>query len=59
MPGQWEFQIGSADALTVSDHMYVARWPLPRLAENYAVISRFAATRIRGDRQGDCSPTNF
>ena len=37
MPGQWEFQIGAADALTVSDHLYVARWLLHRIAEDYDV----------------------
>ena len=35
MPGQWEFQIGAADALTVSDHLTVARWLLHRIAEDY------------------------
>ncbi|MEY2940183.1 MAG: hypothetical protein RIS58_1170, partial [Actinomycetota bacterium] len=33
MPGQWEFQIGAADALTVSDHLMVGRWLLERIAE--------------------------
>ena len=38
MPGQWEFQIGAADAARrVSDHLYVARWLLHRIAEDFDV----------------------
>lgn len=44
MPGQWEFQIGyrgidseSADPLTVSDHLWLARWLLYRLGEKFNI----------------------
>ncbi len=44
MPGQWEFQIGyrgvpgeSADPLNVSDHLWLARWLLYRIGEEYAM----------------------
>jgi glutamine synthetase len=43
MPGQWEFQIGPLDATTVGDHMYVARWLLHRIAEDYDVVISFDA----------------
>ena len=41
MPGQWEFQIGAADAMTVSDQLYIGRWLLHRIAEDYDVIISF------------------
>ena len=38
MPGQWEFQVGPLSPLDVSDQLWVARWLLYRVAEDFGVV---------------------
>ena len=38
MPGQWEFQIGPVGAPDIGDQIWVARWLLYRIAEDYKMI---------------------
>lgn len=66
MPGQWEFQIGyrdvageTADPLTVSDHVWVARWLLYRIGEKYGISATLANKPVKGDWNGSGQHTNF
>jgi glutamine synthetase len=66
MPGQWEFQIGyrgldseSADPLTVADHLWLARWLLYRIGEDYGITAKLHPKPMKGDWNGAGKHTNF
>jgi glutamine synthetase len=66
MPGQWEFQIGyrgisseSADPLTVCDHLWLARWLLYRIGEDFGISATLDPKPIKGDWNGAGQHTNI
>lgn len=58
-PGQWEFQIGPAVGMEEGDMMWMARYFLERIAENYGVIVSYDAKPVKGDWNGSGAHTNF
>src|SRR3989344_4326928 len=60
MPGQWEFQIGPLDPLRCADELWLARWILKRLGEEYGLTVSFAPKPVvKGDWNGAGGHTNF
>ncbi len=66
LPGQWEFQIGyrgeadeKADALTISDHLWLGRWLLYRVGEDFGISATLHPKPVRGDWNGTGMHTNF
>ena len=59
MPGQWEFQIGTLGALEVSDQIWIARWLLHRLSEDFGYVVSLAPKPAVGDWNGAGAHVNF
>jgi glutamine synthetase len=59
MLGQWEYQLGTEDALDISDDLWISRYLLYVLAENYGLVPNFHPKPIEGDWNGSGAHINF
>ncbi|HEV7401982.1 MAG TPA: glutamine synthetase beta-grasp domain-containing protein [Chthoniobacteraceae bacterium] len=57
--GQWEFQIFGKGSKTAADQVWVARYILTRLCEQYGVDIEFHCKPIKGDWNGSGMHANF
>jgi glutamine synthetase len=59
MPAQWEFQVGPCEGIDVGDHLWVARYILHRVAEEFGIVVTFDPKPITGDWNGAGAHTNY
>jgi glutamine synthetase len=61
MPGQWEYQCGGpgVDPLKASDHLWLSRWLLYRVGEDFGISATLDPKPVPGDWNGAGMHANF
>ncbi|XP_051959875.1 glutamine synthetase-like isoform X2 [Xyrauchen texanus] len=52
MPSQWEFQVGPCEGIELGDHLWMARFVLNRVCEDFGVVATLDPKPMKGDWNG-------
>jgi glutamine synthetase len=58
MPAQWEFQVGPCPGVTIGDDLWMARYLLFRITEEFGIVSTLDPKPMPGDWNGAGAHTN-
>ena len=58
MPGQWEYQVGPTEGIAIGDQLWMSRYLLQRVGEDFNVTISFAP-KLFDDWNGSGCHTNF
>jgi len=59
MPSQWEFQVGPCEGISIGDELWVARYLLHRVAEEFGIVVTLDPKPMPGDWNGAGAHCNF
>jgi len=59
MPAQWEFQVGPCEGVEMGDDLWMARYLLHRVAEDFGLLVTMDPKPMQGDWNGAAAHTNF
>jgi len=59
MPGQWEFQVGPCTGIDSGDSLWLARYMLQRVAEDFGANVSYDPKPVKGDWNGTGAHTNY
>jgi len=56
---QWEFQVGPCEGISIGDHLWMARFILHRIAEEFGIVVTLDPKPVPGDWNGAGAHCNF
>lgn len=59
MPAQWEYQVGPSPGMKVADDLWVSRYILQRIAEEFGIVVSFDPKPVSGNWNGAGAHTNM